>query len=213
MYRKPVYEPPDLESVHALIDEVVLGTLVAVGPHGLTAAHLPFVIDPHRGRYGTLVSHLAAANPQAELIAAGVGMMAIFLGPNAYVSASWFMQRDSAPTWAYAAAHCHGRPVVQDRQDSLRNIARLVDTLEEGRTNRWHLRELGPDGLSDRMPRIVCFELPIERVEARFQLGQEERPADIAAAADVLSQEGNQEVAELIRVHNRASIRPRRPSP
>jgi transcriptional regulator len=212
VYLKPVYEPPDLESVHALIDQVVLGTLVAVGPHGLTAAHLPFLIDPHRGRYGTLISHLAAANPQAELITAGVGMMAIFLGPNAYVSASWFKQRDSAPTWAYAAAHCHGRPVAQDRRDSLHNITRLVNTLEEGRASRWHLRELGPDGVSDRMPRIVCFELPIERVEARFQLGQEERPADIAAAADRLSQEGNHKVAELIRAHNRGRIRAGRPS-
>ena len=203
MYLKPVYQPEGLQQVHDLIERVVLGTLVAVGPSGLTAAHLPFMVDRDRGEHGTLVCHLAAANPQAELVRAGVDMMAVFLGPEAYVSSSWFVQRDNAPTWAYAAVHCHGRPVVQDDRASVRNIARLVDTLEQGRGNRWELGELGPGGLARRMPRIVCFEMPIDRVEARFQLGQEEAAVNMAAAAAALDQQDEQEVAALIRQYNR----------
>jgi transcriptional regulator len=202
MHLKPVYEPKDRRHVFDLIEEVVLGTLVAAGPDGLTAAHLPFMIDRDRGEHGTLVCHLAAANPQAELVRGGAQMMAIFMSPNAYVSSAWFVDRDAAPTWAYAAVHCHGRPRVQEGQEAVRNIARLVNTLEAGRPNRWRLAEIGADGLAARMPRIVCFDMPIERIEARFQLGQEERAADMAAAATVLDEQGDGDVAALVRGYN-----------
>jgi transcriptional regulator len=202
MHVKPIYEPNDLHEIHALIEQAVVGTLVAAAPRGLTAAHLPFMVDPRRGEYGTLVCHLAAANPQAELVRAGEEMMAIFMSPNAYVSASWYVERDRAPTWAYAAVHCHGRPRVQDAQESLRNIGALVNRLEGGRRKRWRFGELGTEGVSERMQRIVCFDMPIERLEARFQLGQEERPADMAAAAIELDQQGDHDVAALVRQYS-----------
>ena len=203
MYVKPVYEPQNVGQAHDVIEGAVFGTLVAQGPGGLLATHLPFMVDRDRGPFGTLVSHLAAANPHAELVRAGAQMLAIFVGPKGYVSSSWYPERDTAPGMAYAAVHCYGSPAVQDPKESARNVARLVESLERGRSDRWRMRELGPGGLASRMPRIVCFEMPIGRLEAKFQMNQEERPDDTGAAIDELERRGEVELARLMREHNR----------
>ena len=203
MYVKPVYRPEHAGQAHDVIEGAVFGTLVAQGPDGLVATHLPFMVDRDRGPFGTLVSHLAAANPHAELVRAGAEMLAIFVGPEGYVSSSWYPERDTAPGMAYAAVHCYGSPAVQDPKGSARNIGRLVETLERGRPDRWRMRELGPGGLASRMPRIVCFEMPIQRLEAKFQMNQEERSGDTRAAIAEIERRGDSELARLMREHNR----------
>ena len=65
MYVKPVYEPQNVGQAHDVIEGAVFGTLVAQGRAGLLATHLPFMVYRDGGPFGTLVSHLAAANPHA----------------------------------------------------------------------------------------------------------------------------------------------------
>lgn len=202
MYVKPEFRPADVGEAHDLIEREVFGTMVSHGPDGLVASHLPFMLDRGRGENGVLVSHLAAANPHARLVEAGAEALVVFLGPRGYVSSSWYPERDSAPTWNYAAVHCSGRPAVQDERASARNIARLVETLERGRPERWRLRDLGSGGMARRMPKIVCFELPIARLEAKFKMNQDERPGDTRAAAGVLERGGQGALAEMMRERN-----------
>lgn len=191
MYSKPEFAPLELEEVLGLIEAAAFATVVSNGSQGLIASHLPFVHDRSRGPHGTLVSHLAKANPHSELIAAGAPTLAVFHGPHGYISSSWYPRnpvRDSAPTWNFAVVHCHGRPVPLDERATVRHLLALVDVLEKGREDRWRIRELGPGGMERRIPHILGFDLPIERLEAKFKMGQDERLYDtrgaIAALAD-----------------------------
>lgn len=206
MYTKPEFAPLSREEVLELIRAATFATMVSAGPEGLVASHLVFLIDPARGEHGTLRSHLALANPHAAAIAAECPSIVIFHGPHGYISSSWYPAnpgRDSAPTWNFAVVHCHGRPRPLDTPATARQLSDLVEHLERGRPARWSLSELGPGGMQRRLPKILGFEIPIERLEAKFKMGQDERLPDTRASIDALS--GTYpELAALISRHNAA---------
>jgi transcriptional regulator len=204
MYSKPEFAPLWRDEVFGLIEAAAFATAVTSGPQGLAVSHLPFVLDRMRGENGTLVSHLARANPQSALIAEGRETAAIFHGPHGYISPSWYPRnpvRDSAPTWNFAVVHCHGRPVTLDDHATARHLLQLVDMLERDRDDRWRMRELGPGGMERRIPHILGFDLPIERLEAKFKMGQDERLYDTSGAIRALEQ-NDPALATMMKAHN-----------
>lgn len=161
MYSKPEFAPLSRGDVFGLIEAASFATVVTSGPQGLVVSHLPFVLDRTRGGNGTLVSHLARANPHSALIAEGRETVAIFQGPHGYISPSWYPRRpvrDSAPTWNFAVVHCHGRPVPLEDHGTARHLLQLVDVLEKDRDDRWRMRELGPGGMERRIPHILGLD-------------------------------------------------------
>jgi transcriptional regulator len=204
MYSKPEFAPLSREEVFGLVEAAAFATVVTNGPQGLVVSHLPFTLDRTRGEHCTLVSHLARANPHAVLIAEGRETVAVFQGPHGYISPSWYPRnpvRDSAPTWNFAVVHCHGRPTALDDHSTARHLLRLVDVLEKGREDRWRMQELGPGGMERRVPHILGFDLPIERLEAKFKMGQDERLYDTAGAMNALEQIDS-DLADTMRRHN-----------
>lgn len=204
MYTKPEFAPLSENEVLDLIKATVFATVVTRGHTGLVVSHLPFVLKRSEAGHNKLESHLACANPHSQLITEGHETVVIFNGPHGYISSSWYPrkpERDSAPTWNFAVVHCHGRPVQIDEQTTVRHLLELVDILEEGREDRWHMRELGPGGMQRRLPNIIGFELPIARIEAKFKMGQDERLYDTRAAVSALSVT-DPELAETMNRHN-----------
>lgn len=204
MYSKPEFAPLSRDEVFGLIEAAAFATVVTAGPQGLVVSHLPFVLDRARGENGTLVSHLARANPHSTLISEGRETVAIFHGPHGYNSPSWYPRnpvRDSAPTWNFAVVHCHGRPVPLDDHATARHLLQLVDVLEKERDDRWRMRELGPGGMERRIPHILGFDLPIERLEAKFKMGQDERLYDTSGAIGALEQ-NHPALAAMMKAHN-----------
>ncbi|ESZ30265.1 FMN-binding negative transcriptional regulator [Mesorhizobium sp. L2C084A000] len=204
MYTKPEFAPLSRDEVFGLIEAAAFATVVTAGPQGLVVSHLPFVLDRDRGENGTLVSHLARANPHSTLISEGRETAAIFHGPHGYISPSWYPRnpvRDSAPTWNFAVVHCHGRPVPLDDHATARHLLQLVDVLQKDRDDRWRMRELGPGGMERRIPGIIGFDLPIERLEAKFKMGQDERLYDTSEAITALEQ-NDPALAMMMKTHN-----------
>ncbi|MER8445540.1 FMN-binding negative transcriptional regulator [Mesorhizobium sp. M1066] len=204
MYTKPEFAPLSSGEVFGLIEAAAFATVVTAGPQGLVVSHLPFVLDRDRGENGTLVSHLARANPHSTLISEGRETVAIFHGPHGYISPSWYPRnpvRDSAPTWNFAVVHCHGHPVPLDDHATARHLLQLVDVLEKERVDRWRMRELGPGGMERRIPGIIGFDLPIGRLEAKFKMGQDERLYDTSGAIKALEQ-NDPALATMMKAHN-----------
>lgn len=202
LYNKPEFAPIAPDEVFDMIDHLVFGTLITHGTDGLQASHLTFLLDRTRGQYGTLVSHLAVANDHTALIDEKRESLVVFHGPHGYISSSWYPQpRDSAPTWNYAVVHCHGRPVPLSPAETARHLAELVKHMERGRENEWRLKELGAGGMERRMPRILGFDIPIDRIEAKFKMGQDERVMDTRAAIGRLA-DTDAELAAMMEKYN-----------
>jgi transcriptional regulator len=184
MYVPTHFDPADVAWCHALMARESFALLVTTGADGLPfATHLPLLLDADRGPHGTIVGHLAQANPHARLLAEGRPTLAVFQGPHAYVSPGWYATHPSVPTWNYVAVHASGRPrLLEEPARVTALLARMVATYEAGRAEPWRFDSLAEDYVTAMTRAIVAFELPIERLEGKAKLSQN-RPAEDQAGA------------------------------
>jgi transcriptional regulator len=153
-------------------------TLVTRGERGLTASHLPFLLDREAGAHGTLLAHMARANDQWREFGDGAEALVIFQGEHGYISPAWYEVHPSVPTWNYAAAHAYGTPrVINDEADVRRVLERLVRAHESDRAEPW-VMDLPEDYYAGMVRGIVAFEIPISRLEGKFKLSQNRPTVD-----------------------------------
>lgn len=146
MYTPPAFRIDDADEIAALIAQARLALLVCNGADGLpVASHLPLMFDQADN---TLHGHLARANPHGQALAAAGRAIAVFTGPDAYVSPSLYASKAEhgrvVPTWNYIAVHAHGDVEVFDDADRLHAlVARLTDVHEAARQTpgRWMMRQ------------------------------------------------------------------------
>jgi transcriptional regulator len=110
MYTPAHFREERLDILHAAIARIGLATLVTHGDAGLEASQLPMIVDPAAAPLGVLSGHMARANPLWKR--AGSEALAVFLGPHAYISPSWYPSKAETgkvvPTWNYLAVHATG---------------------------------------------------------------------------------------------------------
>lgn len=111
LYTRTGLAPSSREEVVKLIKESASGTLVTATPDDFAITHTVFELVVDETLHGTLLFHLASENEHVPFLTEGLPSVAIFLGKSGYISPSWYPRnpvRDSAPTWNYEVAHCHG---------------------------------------------------------------------------------------------------------
>lgn len=206
MYAPAAFRIDDLNQLHGLMEQSPMATLITAGQQGLFASHLPLLLDREAGDRGTLHGHFARANPQWRDLADGAEVLAIFSGASAYVSPGYYPSkaRDHkvVPTWNYVTVHARGQAEVFDEPERLRELVRnLSDCHERGQAQPWSLDE-APTAYLDAMLRaIVGFSLPIERIEGKWKLSQNQPTENRTGVQDALAASpapSDQDVAQLM---------------
>ncbi|WP_027910427.1 FMN-binding negative transcriptional regulator [Pseudomonas sp. URMO17WK12:I4] len=192
MYTPPAFRQNDLTTLHREIQACRLATLISHGENGLQATHLPLLLRPEQGEYGTLYGHLARANPHARLLAEGGEALVVFSSADAYVSPSWYPAKAEhgkvVPTWNYIAVHAYGRAEEFDDAERLLNLlGKLTDRHESTRPQPWAIADAPQDYIAGMLRAIVGFALPIERLEGKWKLGQNRSEADQSGVRDGLA--------------------------
>ena len=188
MFVRPSWRPQSPDDAYRIIDEYLWALLINNGSDGPLVTNLPLLLDPSRGPFGTLLGHLARANEHAvALFAATAPTLAVFHGPYSYVTPSWYPNRDMPGTYYYTAVHCYGRIRPQSDAELEATLKRLNDRMEAPVPSGWRIDEVPHSEITRRIPHIAGFELRIERVEAKFKLGQDEPRKDAMAVADRLT--------------------------
>lgn len=178
MYVPAAFAQTDLGALHDLIDAHDFGLLVSQGPDGLIASHLPFMLERGKGPHGTLYAHVARANPQWRNIADGEAM-AVFQGPHAYISPSWYKSHPSVPTWNYAAAHAYGRVTLIEDGAALQALVNSLVARHEGqRRPAWSTDGLPQKFIDGMLRGIVGFEITITRIDGKQKLSQNRSSTD-----------------------------------
>jgi transcriptional regulator len=206
MYIPSHFREERLDVIHALIRRHSLATLVTMGPDGLTANHIPMLLDPAPAPYGTLRGHVARANPVWRETDMGLAALAIFSGPEAYISPSWYeAKRETGrvvPTWNYAAVHAYGRPEFFHDPERLRELVRtLTDVNEAQFEHPWSITDAPADYVDSLLNSIVGIEIRIERVEGKWKMSQNRSDADrrtVVAALETAGSEAANEIAAII---------------
>ena len=99
--------------------------------------------------------------------------MAVFSGPHAYVSPSWYEEEGTVPTWNYVAVHAYGTfHVVEDRDGLLDILRRSVTAYEGPRPEPWAFDESAPH-VETMLKAIVGFRIEITRLEGKWKLSPE----------------------------------------
>ena len=200
MYIPAHFAQHDIGALHGAIDRYSFATLVSNRAGVMTASHLPLLLDRASGEHGTLLGHMARANLQWREAAAQEAL-AIFAGPHAYISPSWYEAAEVVPTWNYVTVHAYGRlQLIEDRAEVEPLLTRMVAVYEAGQPRPWRLDE--PAEFVERMLRqIVAFKIPITRLEGKWKLNQNRPAEQRQRVINVLSQrqdENSQALAKLM---------------
>ncbi len=203
LYRPSLFRVDDRDALVAFVERHAFGTLVTGGEGGFDVSHLPFLADRTPQGGIRLLTHMARANPQSGSMEGAGPVLAIFQGPHAYVSPSWYRHHPAVPTWNYAVVHAHGRARALAEEELRELLLRLSSRYEEGRPGRWRMETLAPDFVEKMLSAIRGFAIEVDRIEGKFKLSQN-RPADDAArVAEALEAAGETALAELMRAHSR----------
>ena len=141
MYTPPAFREDSLPTLHRWMGEARLASLVTGGAGGLLATPLPLFLEASEGEQGVLYGHVAKANPQWRQ-AAPTEALVIFMGPDAYVSPSWYASKQVdgkvVPTWNYVAVHAYGpAEFFEDAGRLLHVVTTLTDRHERLRADPW----------------------------------------------------------------------------
>jgi transcriptional regulator len=203
VYLPPAFTETREDVLLAHIERHDFGLLVSHGAAGQIASHIPFLVERRDGRL-ILQGHLARPNPQvADLDLDGEGL-AIFLGPHAYVSPTWYTAGPAVPTWNYTAVHAYGEvSTIRDRAWLRDMVCRLSERHEAREPPPpWRMGALPKAYVDGMLGGIVGVELAVSRLEGKFKLSQNRPAADrprIAAALDERDDADSRAVAALMR--------------
>lgn len=203
MYIPAHFNEDRVEVLHDLIRSSGLVTLVSMTADGMIASHAPLMLDPGGGRFGTLYGHLAKANPHARAALDSVQTLAIFHGPDGYITPSYYAAKKEhgkvVPTWNYTAIHAYGTLEVFDDPDRLLAVVtRLTDRHETPRAKPWAVSDAPADFVQGMLRGIVGISLPIERLEAKIKMSQNRPAADIAGVVEGLREDGQDVLSRAV---------------
>lgn len=202
MYTPAAFREEDLPALHAQMMQTPLAILVSHDESGMQASHLPLLVVPGKGPFGTLKGHFAKANPQWKTFQAGAEVLVIFPGEQAYISPSYYPSKaehgKAVPTWNYIAIHAYGRAETFDDPQRLRQLlAELTRHHEQKRAEPWAIDDAPPAYIDSMLRAIVGFELPIERLQGKWKLGQNRDKTDYDSVRTHLAASGLAHEAEL----------------
>lgn len=181
MYIPAFNEEQHLPTLFSLITRNPLGMWTTLVDGKIEINHIPFVLHENRGAFGTLVGHVARANPVWRRCARDTPSVVVFQGEQAYISPSWYSAKQAhgkvVPTWNYAVVHAQGIPaVIDDPEWLLAHVAELTRIHERGRPQPWDVTDAPAEFIEKVLGAIVGIEIPISQLTGKWKLGQN-RPA------------------------------------
>jgi transcriptional regulator len=203
LYQPQSFREDRVEVLHETMRQIAFAALVSLGEDGLEATQVPMLIDAAPAPLGTLTGHIARANPQWRRLKGEVEALALFSGPNHYVSPGWYATKRQTgkvvPTWNYVAIHARGRLRFFDDPERLRAIVtRLTALHEASRPVPWQVSDAPADYVASMLKAIVGFELTLTALQGNWKMSQNRPAADHPGIVRGLTDAGAADVAAIV---------------
>ncbi len=171
MYIPPAFQELDQAKLFDAIERHSFGLLISQLEGELFATHLPLLVDRQAKPSGQLLGHIARANPQWQELN-GQTVLAVFSGPHAYITPTWYEAEYVVPTWNYVAVHVYGKcEVIDDDRETAKIVEDYVETYERGRPKPWTIDSDAPF-FEKLVKMVVGFRIKISRIEGKWKLSQ-----------------------------------------
>lgn len=178
MYVPNHFKEDDREQLQKYIRDYGFGMLVVADDEGIEANHVPFHLSAgDDGSLGCLQCHLARSNPVWRRLQDGARVLAVFQGPDAYISPSWYPAKAETgrvvPTWNYLAVHAEGcARVIQDPIWLKQHLHQLTDQHESGTDDPWSVDDAPQDFTERLVQAIVGVEIKIDTLTGKLKASQ-----------------------------------------
>lgn len=207
MYIPKHNEETRTDVLDRLILSQPLASLVTMGSSGLFASHLPMVLHRTHTERAVLRGHLSRANPQWREFSASIQALAIFSGPQHYITPAWYPEKAETgkvvPTWNYAVVHAYGLlRIVEDATWLLEHLHSLTDANESSQSAPWSVKDAPADFVATLLNGIVGIELEIERLEGKWKVSQnqtERTRASVVHGLQVLDTDASLAMRDLVK--------------
>lgn len=188
MYRPPKYRKDDKEFIFSFIQENPFASFIIRGKR-LLATHIPVLTEGDSSEF-RLFAHIANHNEQLEYLKDGEEALVIFHGPHAYVSSSWYREKDIS-TWDYTSVHINARIKLQEMEELEDSLKKLVARFESEQKQPLYYNDLPGALLQDHLPRITGFWLEPFKIEGIAKLHQASPRHDVQAVTSELDKSEN----------------------
>jgi len=202
MYLPRHFQQTDIAVLHELIRTRPLATLVTLGSGGLNANHVPLHVDSEPVPLGTLRGHVARANPMWSDLRADVAALAIFHGPQAYVSPSWYPTKQQTglvvPTWNYVAVHVYGSLRIIDDAAWVRGLLQTLTTEHEAaQPMPWSMSDAPEEFVARMIASVVGIELVISGLSGKYKTSQNQPSENRAGVVHALRAQNTDEARAM----------------
>jgi transcriptional regulator len=196
MYLPKHFEETRTEVLHQFIQQHPLACVITQSATGLNANHIPLMLLPDTGPYGTLQGHVARANPMLHDLQTDHESLVVFQGHDLYMSPSLYASKQETgkvvPTWNYAVTHAYGRLRIIDDDIWLRGLLdRLTSRNEASQAAPWATTDAPEDFIQAQMRAIVGIELTITRLVGKMKLSQNQPAKNQASIIAGLQERGD----------------------
>jgi transcriptional regulator len=193
VYIPAAFAEDRIEVLHAFLRQQSFATLVTNGADGPEATHVPTIFHAEVGRKGVIRCHVARANRHWESFD-GASVLAIFHGPEHYISPSWYPSKEEhgkvVPTWNYAAVHVRGRGrLFRETRELVEHVSELTASQEKNFEKPWSVSDAPLDYIENLTRAIVGVEIAIESIEGKWKMSQNRPEADRRGAVAALMAE------------------------
>jgi transcriptional regulator len=203
LYMPPAFHQADQAQIRADIAAIGFATLITSGAQEPIISHVPLLLRDDGSEFGILIGHLARGNPQWKESDLTRPAIAVFMGPHAYVSPSWYPSKLAdpkvVPTWNYAVVHVRGQlEIFEDSDELLTDLTSLTEKHEQRVGSHWKTSDAPRDFLVRQTKGIVGIRMKIHSFEAKSKLSQNRAAGDQANVAATLQKSdavSDQEVA------------------
>lgn len=202
VYEPPLFREDRVDVMHEVMRAHPFATLVSNLNGRLTADHLPLVIHPDLSEKGTIRGHIAKANPLWRDREHVSEVLAIFQGPQAYVTPSWYASKKEhgkvVPTWNYVVVHAHGHLNFMEHADwILAHLKDLTGRHESHRPVPWQVSDAPADYVARQIKGIVGIEVEISELQGKRKLSQNRSQTDRVGVERGLRLEPDPEAAAM----------------
>ncbi|HLW66952.1 MAG TPA: FMN-binding negative transcriptional regulator [Gemmataceae bacterium] len=203
MFTPAHFEESRLEILHDLMRRHALAMVVTLNREGqIVANHVPLLLCASPAPLGTLQGHVARANPLWSDSRQDVESLAVFQGPESYISPSWYATKKETgrvvPTWNYAVVHAYGFLRIMDDANWVKSLVeRLTAVHESSLPQPWSASDAPADYIESRLEAIVGIEMVITRLQGKWKMSQNQPGANRAGVIDGLRSLGTPLAAEV----------------
>ena len=200
MYVPEIYKNENQEEIEQFIHENGFAILVNQTLGQYWATHIPLVLEKNADGKQILVGHIAKENPQGKSFINNSDVLAIFSGPNTYISSSWY-DHENVPTWNYTAVHVYGKVKILDFEQTIQSLKRLVDKYERTVENPIRWEDLSVARMREARG-VTAFEIIVTNISSVKKISQnrdDKNYVNIISELEKRNDDGAQKIADLMK--------------